>query len=189
MSDAYTGGCACGRVRYAISAEPIFMNDCQCRDCQQASGTGHGSYLTFPSRAQVKVGGRTLDQWQYDTRSIKVASAGRAAAGIPSDAVAYRMGDMVFTHLGMDPTDPKWGSSKLWVMVMWPDGLPTPTGLIHAGCADGTVHEFHPSAVGTELAAQNQLRATFGLAPLPVPLTVPQGQAVGAGGADNSGTP
>ena len=139
--------------------------------------------------AQVKVGGRTLDQWQYDTRSIKVASAGRAAAGIPSDAVAYRMGDMVFTHLGMDPTDPKWGSSKLWVMVMWPDGLPTPTGLIHAGCADGTVHEFHPSAVGTELAAQNQLRATFGLAPLPVPLTVPQGQAVGAGGADNSGTP
>ena len=24
------------------------MNDCQCRDCQQTSGTGHGSYLTFP---------------------------------------------------------------------------------------------------------------------------------------------
>ncbi len=57
MSDAYCGGCACGAIRYEISAEPIFMNDCQCRDCQRASGTGHGSYLTFPSRAQVKLTG------------------------------------------------------------------------------------------------------------------------------------
>src|SRR4051794_15228180 len=57
MSDVYIGGCACGAVRYEISAEPIFMNHCQCRDCQQTSGTGHGSYLTFPSRAQVKVPG------------------------------------------------------------------------------------------------------------------------------------
>lgn len=24
------------------------MNDCQCRDCQHMSGTGHGSYLTLP---------------------------------------------------------------------------------------------------------------------------------------------
>ena len=44
----YTGGCACGAIRYEISAEPIFMNHCQCRDCQRESGTGHGSYLTFP---------------------------------------------------------------------------------------------------------------------------------------------
>lgn len=25
----------------------MVMNDCQCRDCQRKSGTGHGSYLTF----------------------------------------------------------------------------------------------------------------------------------------------
>ena len=48
MSEAYTGGCACGAIRYEISAEPLVMNDCQCRDCQRKSGTGHGSYLTFP---------------------------------------------------------------------------------------------------------------------------------------------
>ena len=57
MSKAYTGGCACGAIRYEISAAPIFMNDCQCRDCQHTSGTGHGSYLTFPSRARVKLTG------------------------------------------------------------------------------------------------------------------------------------
>lgn len=57
MSKAYTGGCACGAIRYEISDEPIVMNDCQCRDCQKVSGTGHGSYLSFPSRQRVKLEG------------------------------------------------------------------------------------------------------------------------------------
>ena len=43
----YTGGCACGALRYEAAAEPIFSNHCQCRDCQRESGTGHSSYLTF----------------------------------------------------------------------------------------------------------------------------------------------
>ena len=54
---SYSGGCACGAIRYEISAEPMVMNDCQCRDCQRRSGTGHGSYLTFPRRADVKLQG------------------------------------------------------------------------------------------------------------------------------------
>jgi hypothetical protein len=33
------------------------MNDCQCRDCQRRSGTGHGSYLTFASRGRVRLAG------------------------------------------------------------------------------------------------------------------------------------
>jgi hypothetical protein len=57
MSQPYTGGCACGAIRYEISAEPILSNHCQCRDCQHKSGTGHGSYLTFPSRKDVKLEG------------------------------------------------------------------------------------------------------------------------------------
>lgn len=55
MDNAYTGGCACGAIRYEISDDPMFSNDCQCRDCQRKSGTGHGSYLTFPSRKAVKL--------------------------------------------------------------------------------------------------------------------------------------
>jgi len=47
MSEAYTGGCACGAIRYEIPTEPVMTNDCQCRDCQHESGTGHGSHLTF----------------------------------------------------------------------------------------------------------------------------------------------
>lgn len=57
MSKPFTGGCACGAVRYEIAAEPIFQNHCHCRHCQHESGTGHGSYLTFPSRLDVTVEG------------------------------------------------------------------------------------------------------------------------------------
>jgi hypothetical protein len=54
MSKPYAGGCACGAIRYEISSEPVFSNDCQCRQCQQESGTGHQSHLTF-RRADVKL--------------------------------------------------------------------------------------------------------------------------------------
>lgn len=57
MTKSYAGGCACGAVRYEISAEPLAENHCQCRDCQKRSGTGHGSYLTFPRREDVTVTG------------------------------------------------------------------------------------------------------------------------------------
>lgn len=57
MSEPYTGGCACGAIRYEVPAEPLAMNDCQCRHCQKRSGTGHGSYLSFPGRADVKLEG------------------------------------------------------------------------------------------------------------------------------------
>jgi hypothetical protein len=56
MSKPFTGGCACGAIRYEIAAEPIAMIDCQCRDCQRASGGAHASHLTFP-RAHAKVEG------------------------------------------------------------------------------------------------------------------------------------
>lgn len=48
MSEVHAGGCACGAIRYEIAGEPLVEIHCQCRDCQRMSGTGHGSYLTFP---------------------------------------------------------------------------------------------------------------------------------------------
>ena len=44
-----TGGCACGAVRYGSSAGPVFSLHCQCRQCQRASGTGHGSSMVVPA--------------------------------------------------------------------------------------------------------------------------------------------
>jgi len=62
MSDPYTGGCACGAIRYEVTGEPMVMNDCQCRQCQRDSGTGHGSHLTFVG-APVKTSGE-VSHWE-----------------------------------------------------------------------------------------------------------------------------
>lgn len=43
-----TGRCACGAIRYSISAEPGFSFHCQCRQCQRASGGGHASLFIVP---------------------------------------------------------------------------------------------------------------------------------------------
>lgn len=75
MSANYTGGCACGALRYDISDEPLAQNDCQCRDCQRKSGTGHGSYLTFPDRKKVKLEG-SAKHWDMVADSGNVKTRG-----------------------------------------------------------------------------------------------------------------
>ena len=74
MGANYTGGCACGAIRYEIAGEPIFQNHCQCRDCQRKSGTGHGSYLTFP-RAGVELQGE-VTHWDIVADSGHVKTRG-----------------------------------------------------------------------------------------------------------------
>lgn len=58
MTQPYVGGCACGSIRYEVSGQPVAQGDCQCRQCQRQTGTGHSSYLTF-SGAEVHVNGET----------------------------------------------------------------------------------------------------------------------------------
>ncbi len=38
----YSGGCACGAVRITVTAEPVAVRQCWCRDCQQLAA-GHAT--------------------------------------------------------------------------------------------------------------------------------------------------
>jgi hypothetical protein len=49
MTKVYTGGCACGVVRYQAAALPLLSLHCQYRDCQRMTGTGHASMMVFPA--------------------------------------------------------------------------------------------------------------------------------------------
>jgi len=50
------GGCMCGAVRYECTGDPMFMGNCHCRDCQQASGTAYNAAIGVPKSA-VKITG------------------------------------------------------------------------------------------------------------------------------------
>jgi len=47
----FSGGCACGAIRYECSAEPIMMFKCHCHDCQQMTASGFAPVVVVPARA------------------------------------------------------------------------------------------------------------------------------------------
>jgi hypothetical protein len=100
MSPTYTGGCACGALRYAATSRPIFENHCQCRDCRKRSGTGHGSYLTFGARAEVTITGLSAD-WRIvgDSGTGKVHSF-CPVCGTPVYLAFEARPDLVAIHAG-----------------------------------------------------------------------------------------
>jgi hypothetical protein len=51
MVAPFEGGCRCGAVRYAVSAEPMAVMDCHCRDCQYASGGACTTAVVVPAGA------------------------------------------------------------------------------------------------------------------------------------------
>lgn len=46
---ALTGGCACGAIRCAVSAEPMAVSHCHCADCRRATGAPFITWMTLPS--------------------------------------------------------------------------------------------------------------------------------------------
>ena len=56
MTVPFSGGCACGAIRYRCSAEPAFSWNCQCRDCQRASGSAFCPVLYMPRTALTTTG-------------------------------------------------------------------------------------------------------------------------------------
>lgn len=92
---AYTGGCACGALRYEIAAEPLMSGHCQCRDCQRESGTSHASQMAFP-RAAAKISG-DASFWQKaaDSGNI-IARAFCPTCGSPVYSTNPGMPDLIF---------------------------------------------------------------------------------------------
>jgi hypothetical protein len=53
-----TGGCRCGKVHYATSADPIFVGVCHCTSCQKSTGSAYATVVAVPS-ASLTLSGTT----------------------------------------------------------------------------------------------------------------------------------
>ena len=51
MSALFSGGCACGAIRYECSAAPLISFNCHCRDCQKATGSAFLPLIIVPTDA------------------------------------------------------------------------------------------------------------------------------------------
>jgi hypothetical protein len=62
------GGCACGAVRYRLTATPMFVHCCHCKDCQRQTGSA------FVLNALI------------ETAHVAVASGDLAADAMPTES-------------------------------------------------------------------------------------------------------
>ena len=61
-----TGGCACGAVRYEVSAQALMAAICHCRDCQRTGGGPYAGHSFVPAGGfQLTKGAPAV----YETRS------------------------------------------------------------------------------------------------------------------------
>jgi hypothetical protein len=85
-----TGGCACGAVRYTVTAEPGFSFHCQCRQCQRASGGGHASLFIVPKAAAAVAGEvRFHDQTADDGATVSRGFCPRCGSPVLGQSSGY----------------------------------------------------------------------------------------------------
>jgi hypothetical protein len=146
-----------------------------------------------PGPESILVGRTTLRELSGMADSAQERELARAEAEMPKDVIAHRVGDVVFTHHGVDMKN---GNEDLWLFVaeirtaapagpvITPDPsmpgprirtrrprpIPTPapgqTSVWLVGTNGGTVNIVTDLLTAT--AEQNQLRSEQGLPPLPI---------------------
>ena len=114
MSAPFTGGCACGAIRYECTAEPLFMGNCHCRECQRLSGGAHTSTLMVPVDA-VKITGEVKYHERTGDSGNTVRKGFCPTCGSPLFSWPTILGDKMGIRVG-SLDDPSWfrPSANIW---------------------------------------------------------------------------
>ncbi len=168
--------------------QPVLRAVLSCASPDDGRGPGHALLLVTSgqlaagdllsrdsqsSMAGTPTADTTLERFQLLPPNRQQLVAQAAAAALPADTVAHRLGDFVFTYHGVDLSAP---DAKLWLVVFLPDpeqNLPLrPLDPIFVGLGDGTVEALLLAELPEKLTRQNAYRAALGLPPLPDPRSV-----------------
>ena len=93
----WTGGCACGAVRYKCLEAPNFAFHCRCRQCQRASGTGHASAFVV-AKAAIEFSGKLRFFKQHSDRGTVVSRGFCPKCGSPVLNQNSGFPDNVYIH-------------------------------------------------------------------------------------------
>jgi hypothetical protein len=88
MSYSFTGGCACGSIRYECSGKPIVSFNCHCRACQQYTGSAYISASLFPADTFTLTQGNTN---KYVTQGDSGDNITREFCGVCGSPVVTRL--------------------------------------------------------------------------------------------------
>jgi len=111
MPAQFSGGCACGAVRYQCSAEPIAMINCHCRDCQRSSGTAFSSVVVVPASAVKILNGQAKYHVVRSESGNQVRRGFCSECGSPLFAESSVRSDILAIKAG-SLDDPSWFKPK-----------------------------------------------------------------------------
>jgi hypothetical protein len=106
MEIPFTGGCACGAVRYACSEGPMMAFNCHCRDCQRFAGSAYASGMIVAARALAFTQGSP----KYHTTTAVSGNTARRGfcAECGSPLVATQADYPTFVLYAASLDDPSW---------------------------------------------------------------------------------
>ena len=74
MNVPFSGGCACGAIRYRCSGKPLAMLNCHCRDCQQSSGAPFAAGVVVPTNSVEITGSPKTYSVRASSRTLTTRS-------------------------------------------------------------------------------------------------------------------
>ena len=78
-----TGGCQCGSVSYVVTAEPMRVSACHCKECQRQSGSAFAMSMLL-KKDSLTVTGRTK-------QFTRIADSGNEVTGVFCPACGVRI--------------------------------------------------------------------------------------------------